>query len=165
MLSGTPIQNNVLELWSLFEFLIPGYLGDRKQFQQRFGKPILGAREAKASSNEMRAGQAALDSLHKMVLPFILRRRKADVLDDLPPKIVQDYYCVLSSLQKKLYQDFSQMILDQFNEESSASQRNAFQILTYLRCKFQVFFSLSKIVLSKFCFCIAGSCAIIPAWC
>lgn len=133
VLSGTPVQNNVLELWSLFEFLIPGYLGDRKQFQQRFGKPILSSRDAKASSNEMRAGHAALDSLHKMVLPFILRRRKTDVLDELPPKIVQDYYCVLSQLQKKLYQDFSQNALSQLINETSGSQRNAFQILTYLR--------------------------------
>lgn len=49
----------------------------------------------------------ALEALHKQVLPFLLRRLKEDVLNDLPPKIIQDYYCELSDLQKHLYDDFS----------------------------------------------------------
>ena len=49
----------------------------------------------------------ALEALHKQVLPFLLRRLKEDVLNDLPPKIIQDYYCELSDLQKTLYDDFS----------------------------------------------------------
>lgn len=56
ILSGTPIQNNVLELWSLFDFLMPGFLGTEKQFQARFGKPILQSRDAKSSSKEQEAG-------------------------------------------------------------------------------------------------------------
>ena len=52
-------------------------------------------------------GQLAMDVLHKQVKPFMLRRLKSDVLDDLPPKILQDYYCDLSSIQLMLYEDFA----------------------------------------------------------
>jgi TATA-binding protein-associated factor len=51
-----PFQNNVLELWSLFDFLMPGFLGTEKQFYQRFGKPIILSRDAKSSSKEQEAG-------------------------------------------------------------------------------------------------------------
>ncbi|MCO5611453.1 hypothetical protein L7F22_065706 [Adiantum nelumboides] len=107
ILSGTPIQNNVLELWSLFDFLMPGFLGSERQFQATFGKPILAARDAKCSAKEAEAGALAMEALHKQVMPFLLRRTKDEVLADLPPKIVQDRYCELSPLQLKLYEKFS----------------------------------------------------------
>ncbi|KAI8338754.1 hypothetical protein BC941DRAFT_469857 [Chlamydoabsidia padenii] len=107
ILSGTPIQNNVLELWSLFDFLMPGFLGSEKVFNERFGKPILASRDSKSSSKEQEAGALALEALHKQVLPFLLRRLKEDVLHDLPPKIIQDYYCELSDIQKTLYDEFA----------------------------------------------------------
>lgn len=107
ILSGTPIQNNVLELWSLFDFLMPGFLGTEKQFNQVYGKPILAAKDPKCSSKEQEQGTLALEALHRQVLPFLLRRVKEDVLQDLPPKIIQDYYCELSPLQKQLYEDFA----------------------------------------------------------
>lgn len=106
ILTGTPIQNNVLELWSLFDFLMPGFLGTERQFMARYSKPILASRDAKSSSKEQEAGILAMEGLHRQVLPFILRRMKEDVLKDLPPKIIQDYYCELSPLQGQLYEDF-----------------------------------------------------------
>lgn len=107
-------------------------------FLFRFGKPILLSRDAKASSAEAESGQAALENLHKLVLPFILRRRKCDVLADLPPKIIQDYPCPLSSLQSRLYEDFSRAIKDKFGDAASGNAAGkratgAFQILLYLR--------------------------------
>lgn len=57
ILSGTPIQNNVLELWSLFDFLMPGFLGSEKSFNEKFGKPILSNRDPKASSKNHEAGE------------------------------------------------------------------------------------------------------------
>ncbi|XP_048575409.1 TATA-binding protein-associated factor 172 isoform X2 [Nematostella vectensis] len=147
ILSGTPIQNNVLELWSLFDFLMPGFLGTEKQFQARYGKPILQSRDAKSSSKEQEAGALAMESLHRQVLPFLLRRLKEDVLQDLPPKIIQDYYCELSPLQVQLYEDFAKSQAKKGLEESFSLSEDAddkemaskkgsahiFQALQYLR--------------------------------
>ncbi|KAI8979025.1 hypothetical protein BDB01DRAFT_852241 [Pilobolus umbonatus] len=140
ILSGTPIQNNVLELWSLFDFLMPGFLGSEKIFNERFGKPILASRDSKSSSKEQEAGALALEALHKQVLPFLLRRLKEDVLHDLPPKIIQDYYCELSDLQKSLYDEFSKSQVKTSveqdlgrSENTSKGATHIFQALQYLR--------------------------------
>jgi len=73
------------------------------------------------------AGALALESLHRQVLPFLLRRLKEDVLADLPPKIVQDYYCELSPLQSQLYEDFArsqagQIVTQSIGEDSRGEE-------------------------------------------
>ncbi|WVO17696.1 hypothetical protein L204_105394 [Cryptococcus depauperatus] len=139
LLSGTPIQNNVLELWSLFDYLMPGFLGNERTFNEKFSKPILADREGKATPKEREAAANALDALHKQVLPFLLRRLKEDVLNDLPPKIIQDYYCELSAVQQQLYNEFSQSkAAEETGMEIKATtpvqgQTHVFQSLQYLR--------------------------------
>ncbi|CAE6462717.1 unnamed protein product [Rhizoctonia solani] len=140
LLSGTPIQNNVLELWSLFDFLMPGFLGTEQQFNERFGKPILANKDAKASAKTREAATLALEALHKQVLPFLLRRLKEQVLNDLPPKIIQDHYCELSEMQKHLYDAFSQSQAGDMtqgmvksNGSANVNQQHVFQSLQYLR--------------------------------
>lgn len=141
ILSGTPIQNNVLELWSLFDFLMPGFLGTEKIFHEKFSKPIAASRNSKTSSKEQEAGALALESLHKQVLPFMLRRLKEDVLSDLPPKIIQDYHCELSDLQKQLYKDFvkkqkttvEEEVANNEGEDPKEGKTHVFQALQYMR--------------------------------
>lgn len=90
-LSGTPIENNLFELWSLFEFLMPGFLGSQHSFQRGIIKPI-------------KDGDAeTLDYLRTRVRPFILRRTKAEVAKDLPPKIESVTCCALEDAQAELY--------------------------------------------------------------
>ncbi|KAK3159851.1 hypothetical protein QOZ80_1BG0051830 [Eleusine coracana subsp. coracana] len=144
ILSGTPIQNNVLELWSLFDFLMPGFLGTEKQFQATYGKPLLAAKDSKCSAKDAEAGILAMEALHKQVMPFLLRRTKDEVLSDLPEKIIQDRYCDLSLLQLRLYDKFStsnakeeiSSIVKANESDESASQpkatRHVFQALQYL---------------------------------
>lgn len=137
ILSGTPIQNNVLELWSLFDFLMPGFLGTEKVFQERFAKPIAASRFAKSSSKEQERGALAIEALHKQVLPFLLRRLKEEVLDDLPPKILQNYYCDLSELQRNLFDDFTkrqgQEIQSKAGNADRESKQHIFQALQYMK--------------------------------
>lgn len=137
ILSGTPIQNNVLELWSLFDFLMPGFLGTEKVFQDRFAKPIAASRNAKSSSKEQEAGALAVEALHKQVLPFLLRRLKEEVLNDLPPKILQNYYCDLSDLQKRLFEDFfkkeRKTVENSVGSADKEAKQHIFQALQYMR--------------------------------
>ena len=97
ILSGTPLQNKVSELWSLFDFLMPNFLEDERTFNQRYNK-FMTANLKKLSENleESQNYINALKSLKKRIAPFIMRRTKTEVLKDLPPKVIQDYECSMT---------------------------------------------------------------------
>ena len=91
-LTGTPVENRLGELWSIFSFLMPGYLPPYKSFCSRFEKPIVQEED-----------QTAVRRLNQLTGPFILRRMKSDVLKELPPKTENVYRIELEEEQRKLY--------------------------------------------------------------
>ncbi len=100
-LSGTPIENNLFELWSLFEFLMPGFLGSQHAFQRGIVRPI-------------KDGDAeTLEYLRTRMRPFILRRTKAEVAKDLPPKVESVTCCALEEAQAELYAAVAHKLRDQ----------------------------------------------------
>ncbi|KAJ0395848.1 hypothetical protein P43SY_002265 [Pythium insidiosum] len=103
-LSGTPVQNHVGDLWALFAFLLPGYLGDWPAFRRDVVTPIARGRARLATPAHKERAALALDALHQRVLPFVLRRTKDDVLTELPPKIISTRRLALSPLQQRLYE-------------------------------------------------------------
>ena len=126
-LSGTPIENRLSELWSVFDFLMPGFLEDFDDFRRRYIQPI-----------EERGSLDAGHRLKKQVSPFILRRMKRDVLKDLPPKMEQVLYCDLTDNQRQLYLDVLEKAREELIEEAIArggkiNQQHVFSALTKLR--------------------------------
>lgn len=93
-LTGTPLENGVHELWSLFDFLMPGLLGDQAAFRAEFERPIRDAADADA-----------LARLKRRVKPFLLRRTKETVAPELPPRVEQTGWCTLVPSQAALYAD------------------------------------------------------------
>jgi SNF2 family DNA or RNA helicase len=93
VLTGTPLENSVLDLWSIFDFLMPGYLGTAKDFRERYELPIAKEKNAEAQSR-----------LARRLRPFMLRRLKKDVAADLPAKIEQVSFCELTPDQRGVYQ-------------------------------------------------------------
>ena len=91
-LTGTPIENSLAELWSIFDFIMPGFLGSLKKFESKYK-----VGNFDDETNEL------LSSLSDLVNPFILRRRKKDVIDNLPDKIENNIYVELTKSQKKIY--------------------------------------------------------------
>ncbi|VDL83801.1 unnamed protein product [Nippostrongylus brasiliensis] len=103
ILSGTPVQNSPADLWALFTWLMPGYLGDERHFRAQFLRKILKCRSHKANEKDIQDGSEAIAQLHRLILPFIMRRLKSEVLRELPDKNVQDYKCQLSEEQRTIY--------------------------------------------------------------
>ena len=93
VLTGTPIENSVLDLWSIFDFLMPGYLGAAQDFRERYELPITRDKNSDAASR-----------LSRRLRPFILRRLKRDVAADLPAKLEQVSFCEMTSDQRAVYQ-------------------------------------------------------------
>ncbi|MGI5922725.1 MAG: SNF2-related protein [Lentisphaeria bacterium] len=92
VLTGTPIENSPSDLWSLFDFLLPGYLGSHRDFRQLYEKKQDGGQRAKLAEH-----------LAALVRPFILRRTKQEVCAELPAKLEQILYCELGDEQRRLY--------------------------------------------------------------
>ena len=92
VLTGTPVENSVADVWSIFDFLMPGYLGDYATFRETTALPIA------AGGND---GAAAQEKLHHKLHPFIFRRLKKEVAKDLPDKIVKVAYCPMTNDQRR----------------------------------------------------------------
>ena len=110
ILTGTPIQNDVLEMWSLFDFLMPGFLGEKKEFNKRYRSGVNAGKKVGSTKKDRDTSILVADQLHKQISPFILRRTKDMVLKDLPSKIIQDIYLEMSPLQKKVYEEISGVV-------------------------------------------------------
>ena len=93
VLTGTPLENSVLDLWSIFDFLMPGYLGTAKDFRERYELPIAKEKNAEAQTR-----------LARRLRPFMLRRLKKEVASDLPAKLEQVSFCELTPDQRSVYQ-------------------------------------------------------------
>ena len=120
-LTGTPIENNLMELWSIFDFVMPGYLFTKDRFRERF---IL--------------DESNLSELKYLITPFILRRLKEEVLSELPEKLEKKYLVEMKGKQKQLYSFYVKAIKNQLNENKSSEKSgrdkiNLFAYLTKLR--------------------------------
>lgn len=118
-LTGTPIENNLLELWSIFEFVLPGYLGKLEKFREEY-----------ISNNKN-------ERLKILVHPFILRRLKKDVLKELPDKIETDIIVELNEKQKKVYLSYlgqiKKELLADGEEDGENNQMKILSVITRLR--------------------------------
>jgi len=121
ILTGTPVQNHLGELWNLMQFLLPGMLGSYEQFSQRYITPI--------EKNGDRARQAALK---KLIQPFLLRRTKADVLDELPEKTDIVRMINLTGEEMASYEMLRQSAQEALEEQDSMDV-NALAMITKLR--------------------------------
>lgn len=108
-LTGTPVENRLSELWSIFDYLMPGFLYSYKKFREEIELPVV-----------QNAEKDVMERLHKMIRPFVLRRMKKEVLKDLPDKLEKNMYAKMEGEQQKLYDanvKRLQLLLDNQSEE------------------------------------------------
>jgi len=124
-LTGTPVENRLMDLWSLFSVLNPGFLGTAAAFRREFERPIM-----------RHSDRAATQSLRGMVRPFILRRMKTDkaIIQDLPDKVEQNSYCNLTPEQATLYEAVI-ADLETRLEEAEGIARRGLMLATLMRLK------------------------------
>ena len=124
-MTGTPVENRLTELWSIFDFINNGYLGSLKDFQKSYAVPIEKFKEYSRASK-----------LKLSVSPFVLRRLKTDknVISDLPEKMVINDYCYLSKAQKILYEKMLNEMMDKISGYTGIDRRgNIFKLITILK--------------------------------
>jgi hypothetical protein len=112
VLTGTPVENSVSDLWSIMDFLMPRYLSTHEQFKQKFEAPIRAGGEEAGDAHRR---------LRKKLQPFLLRRLKKDVAKDLPPKIEKVAYCTMTKDQRLVYQELVKRSADKL--ESLVAQQ------------------------------------------
>ncbi len=124
-LTGTPVENRLQELWSILDFLNPGYLGNKQFFQRRFAMPI-----------EKYGDTASLTQLRSLVQPFILRRLKSDrdIIQDLPDKQEMTVFCGLTGEQAALYQQIVEQSLVEI-ESAEGLQRRGMILALLIKLK------------------------------
>ena len=122
-LTGTPVENNILELWSIFDFVLPGYLDNLTKFKKTYKEALVNPNSAKVTN------------LREIIAPFLLRRTKKEVLTELPEKMESNMIVTLSSEQKQLYLSYVKQAkkeMKKFNENEN-NRMKILAILTKLR--------------------------------
>jgi hypothetical protein len=117
-LTGTPVENHLGELWSLFNFLNPGLLGSLPSFNERFAGPI-----------ELQQDQAAKQRLKRLVQPFLLRRLKAQVLEELPSRTEIVLHVEMSKEETAFYEAIRQKAVEQFTDDGIPDEKKRFRVL------------------------------------
>lgn len=125
-LTGTPVENHPGDLWSIMDFLNPGFLGPAARFRRQFTIPIQINRDA-----------AAAERLRSLVQPFVLRRVKTDraIISDLPEKVEMKVFCSLSREQATLYEAVAQDMMRRLEEAEDDMQRRGLVLATLTRLK------------------------------
>ena len=124
-MTGTPVENRLTELWSIFDFINQGYLGSLREFQKSYAIPIERFKENSRAAK-----------LKMSVSPFVLRRLKTDkhVISDLPEKMVLNEYCYLSKPQAVLYEKTLNEMMEKISSFSGINRRgNIFKLITALK--------------------------------